>query len=125
MVRCFGIMAAIAGTGFTGWGIYHYFHPAEAKKWAEYRGTAEQSLNHQTINPDLLGGVVTGEFVIGFFALVLAVAVLWMRPYRPDLGDKVSSYSAGTRSWWTGEPKNIDTNLMPNQEDTPGQNTAR
>lgn len=125
MVRCFGIMAAIAGTGFISWGIYHFYHPAEARKWAEYRGTAEQSFSHQTLNPDLLGGVVTVEIAIGIFALALAVAVLRVRPYRPDLGDKVSSYAVGARSWWTGEPKNVDTNLMPNKEDAPDQKAVR
>lgn len=55
MVRIFGLMATVAGTVFTCWGIYHYYHPAEARKWAEYRGTAEQSLSYQTLNPDTLG----------------------------------------------------------------------
>lgn len=125
IVRCFGIMAAIAGTGFISWGIYHFYHPAEARKWAEYRGTAEQSFSHQTLNPDLLGGVITVEIAIGLFALALAVAVLRVRPYRPDLGDKVSSYAVVVRSWWTGEPKNVDTNLMPNKEDAPDQKAVR
>lgn len=125
MVRCFGIMASMVGASGIGWGIYHYYHPSDAMKWAEYRGTAEQSFSHQTINPDLLGGVVAGEIAVGLFALALAVVVLRVRPYRPDLGDKVSSYAVGARSWWTGEPKNVDTNLMPNKEDTPGQNAAR
>jgi hypothetical protein len=118
-------MASMAGTGFIGWGIYHYFHPAEARKWTEYRGIAEQSFSHQTINPDLLGGVITGEIVVGLFALAFAVAVLRMRPYRPDLRDTVSSYSAGTRSWWTGEPSSVATHLMPNQEDAQAKNTGR
>ncbi len=95
----------MAGASGIGWGIYHYYHPAEARKWAEYRGTAEQSFSHQTINPDLLGGIGTGEIVVGLFALTLAFVVLRVRPYRPDLGDTVSSYSFGTRSWWTREPK--------------------
>jgi hypothetical protein len=125
MVRIFGLMATMAGTVFTSWGIYHYYHPAEARKWAEYRGTADQSFSHQTINPDTLGGVVTVEIAVGIFALILAFAVLGVRPYRPDLGDAVSSYSVGTRSWWTGEPKTVATKLMPNQEDAPDQKAVR
>jgi hypothetical protein len=125
MVRIFGLMATVAGTVFISWGIYHYYHPAEARKWAEHSGTAEQSFSHQTINPDLLGGVVTGEIVVGLFALILAFAVLRVRPYRPDIGNTVSSYAIGTRSWWTGEPKTVATHLMPNQEDAPDQKTVR
>jgi len=125
MVRIFGFMATVAGIAFISWGIYHYYHPAEARKWAEYRGTAEQSFSHQTINPDLLGGVVTGEIVVGLFALTLAFAVLRVRPYRPDLGDSVTSYSIGTRSWWTGEPKPMAPHLMPNQADAPGDKAPR
>lgn len=125
MVRIFGLMSTVAGTVFICWGIYHYYHPAEARKWAEYRGTAEQSFSHQTLNPDTLGVVVTVEIAVGVFALILAFAVLRVRPYRPDLGDTVSSYSVVNRSWWTGEPKTVATYLMPNQADAPGDKAPR
>lgn len=124
MVRIFGIMATVAGAGFIGWGIYFYNHHPEAKKWAAYPG-AGQTFSHQTINPDTLGGVVTGYIAIGVFAGILAFAVLRVRPYRPDLGDTVSSYSVGPRNWWTGEPKNVAKHLMPNQEDAPDQKPVR
>ena len=124
MVRIFGLIATVAGTVFISWGIYHYIHPEEAKKWAAYRGT-EQTFSHQALDPDTLGGVVTVEIAVGIFALILAFAVLRVRPYRPDLGDTVSSYSVVTRSWWTGEPKSEGTNPMPNQEDAPGNKAPR
>src|SRR4051812_2444544 len=58
-----------------------------------------------------VGFVVSGEFLVGPFALALAGAFLRVRPYRPDLGD--SSYlfdpfgsrgnSQAARRWWTGD----------------------
>lgn len=122
MVRIFGLMATVSGTILICWGIYHHYHPVEARQWAEYSGTAEQSFSHQTLNPDNFGGVVTVEIAVGILALILAFAVLRVRPYRPDLGDKVSSYSVVSRSWWTGEPKTVATHLKPNQSDAPGNN---
>ena len=122
MVRIFGLMATVSGTILICWGIYHHYHPVEARQWAEYSGTAEQSFSHQTLIPDNFGGVVTVEIAVGILALMLAFAVLRVRPYRPDLGDKDSSYSIVSRSWWTGEPKTGATHLMPNQSDAPGNN---
>jgi hypothetical protein len=128
MVRIFGIMATTAAVVFISWGIYFYTHPHEAQKeeaeqWAEYRG-AKQTFSHKTLEPDIFGGVVTGNIAIGVFVALIGVAVLSLRPYCPDLGDTVSSYSVGTRSWWTGETKSEATNQMPSKEDAPDQNAV-
>lgn len=103
-------MATIFAVVAIGSGIYFYTHPREAQKketeqWAEYRG-AKQTWSHKTLEPDLFGGIVTSNIALGVFVGILAVALLRIRPYRPDLGDTASSSTAGARSWWTGEPKN-------------------
>lgn len=129
MVRIFGMMAMLFAAVSISWGIFYYTHPheaknAEAERWAEYRG-AKQTFSHKTLEPDILGGVVTGDIGLGVFVAVIGIAILSVRPYRPDLGDTASSYSVGTRSWWTGEPKNVSTNPMPNKEDAPDQKAVR
>ena len=99
IVRLFGVMMTLVGTGSISWGIYFFIHPEEAKRWAA-TGRADSAAAL-----DMFGGVVTMHFAIGMFAGVIAFAVLRVRPYRPDLGDTISSNTVTPRNWWTGEPK--------------------
>jgi hypothetical protein len=52
--------------------------------------------------------LATGRWVFLFVIVIggLAIDLLVLRPFRPDLGDSWSGRSNSIkRSWWTGEPK--------------------
>ena len=63
-----------------------------------------------TPRPDLLastGDLVAG-LVGGLFAVAIGVALLRVRPYRPDLGDPpfrapTAWQRTQARAWWTGD----------------------
>jgi hypothetical protein len=57
-------------------------------------------------------------FVVGLGAIAMGVALVRVRPYRPDLGDdafgRPTQYQASPeRQWWTGDPRSDPSDRAP------------
>lgn len=102
--RLLGGALLLWGAGFCIWGIYLCLNRT-APFWVD--GTPSDALG-----PRLATAVMSGLMAAA------GAAMLWMKPYRPDLGDvsflqrlvdpfgaRNADAYAGPREWWTGDRK--------------------
>ena len=96
--RVAGFGAASTGAIFAGWAIWYLVHPPEPVQIPEL-----------STDPRLARGAVLAFAIV---LLALAAVLLRARPFRPDLGDPLSSGhelrpsrpAESPRRWWTGDP---------------------
>jgi hypothetical protein len=96
--RIAGFGAAGTGAIFAGWTIWYLMNPSEPLEIPQFSSDPRLSR--------------AAGFAFSTVLLALAAVLLRARPYRPDLGDPLTSGhdlrpprpTEAPRRWWTGDP---------------------